>query len=301
MLARRLLFTATEGEYERLAVLTFEEFEDVVGKQLPTRNGIQVFCRIFGLAIDDQNHVSVVDRDCFRKQALWGGRFPNGVAACTNHVEGLHARLNDQTQLRHILPRKFALLVELLRKKAKKFDGAVFQAAKKKLAELTKTNREIPEQPTCDCGWSEIYSKRYEIANFPCSHTCGRHLVSIPPIEPIDMDWKYGTRVAVTDYDGEQWKCKNGKDAKHVAHPVEQENPGYLIEGHGWFVNQLHFELSLTFDHYHLTPIDLATDLGAFIIQWTKNPLRGDGSELSLPGLRTEFELKWFSALSGRG
>jgi hypothetical protein len=49
MQARRLLFTASEAEYLRVARPTFEEFEYAVQHNYITANGKQVFCRIFGL------------------------------------------------------------------------------------------------------------------------------------------------------------------------------------------------------------------------------------------------------------
>jgi hypothetical protein len=226
-------------------------------------------------------------------------RFQNRVAAGTNHVERFHARLNEYTQLRRVLPRRFGLLIHMLRKKAKHFHKTIFQSAKRKLTELGAIHDRDQHEFVCDCGWSAIYSARYQIPGFPCSHTCARHLVIIPQVDPIDIKRNSDHSLRVSDYTGNDWKCKENKDTNRNIGAPEGENPACLIlDGLDSFVKQLDFEFSLMFENYHLTAIDLAADLGAFIVSWTKQLLRGDGFELNLPGLRNDFEHKWFDQLS---
>jgi hypothetical protein len=48
----------------------------------------------------DGNAFPETDINAFREQALWGERGTNfGVAACSNHIEGMHGRLNAQNHL----------------------------------------------------------------------------------------------------------------------------------------------------------------------------------------------------------
>jgi hypothetical protein len=188
MLARRLLFTYTEQEFRDLIDQTRSDFHAGCSNGLITVAARTKFQARFGLGTG-----STVDVSVFARQALWGERGARfGVSTCTNHVEGLHGRLNDATRDLVNLHTKLAKIIEILRNSAGNWAKRVGKARHKALTQLAAAAaRHHPEDGVCripDCDHGKILSRRYDM-EFPCVHVAREvpDAISLTPRQ-FDLD-----------------------------------------------------------------------------------------------------------------
>jgi hypothetical protein len=112
--------------------------------------------------------------DPFRAEAIWGDRPHPGVSTCSNHVEGLHAHLNHATRGVRLPHRLFKEIVDVLRAKAANFKTEALRSPRRKFNQLRDRARAVGLDATrdsCDCGWGEVYARRFGLPRFPCLHT----------------------------------------------------------------------------------------------------------------------------------
>jgi ankyrin repeat protein len=297
ILARRLLFTASEAEYNRLKFETFEEFDCAVQLHEVTESGKRVFCNIFGLQYDDERKLVEIDPTGFARQALWGSRLPHGVAACTNHVEGEHAHLNAAVKPYRSLTRRLSIVINALITKVKELHKNPFRSAKTKLKQMTKSK--APQTGVCHCGWSDIYCARFGIPDYPCPHTVNQYDIDFPDAPPICVNEASAGRINRIDYRGEAWDFASSRTVKKKSPDSEEEN---IVIGDGFeaFIRQVRFEMQVIWPEAPFTDYHLAADLGAMIQKRSGKAPKGDGSELRDASLRTQFMLKWFEKARNR-
>jgi hypothetical protein len=297
LLARRLLFIASEEHYNNSKASTFEEFGWAIRLGQVTNEGQQRFCDLFGLTVTTDGTVVETDPDRFRGQALWGTRRDDGVAACTNHVEGLHGRLNAVVKPRRLLVRRMWLLVLALRKKASRFHLNVSRSAKATLKRLQEQGAIVTARPNCGCGWGAVYAARFQIPDFPCVHSVHARTPVVPVVESLDLQWNSPRSITVHPYVGDPWPL--GKDRPKIHPPIaefEDLRPG-IPDPLGEFIQQVKHELSMMFPRNGLTHEQLALDLGGFIRKRTGRAPLIDGSALKDGRLRTKFQLRWLTRL----
>jgi hypothetical protein len=294
LLARRLLFTGSEEEYNKLKQPTFQEFGCAVRMEAITEHGKSVFCGIFGLSMDPTGRVEEIDAEAFPRQALWGGRLAQGVSACTNHVEGLHARLNEAVRVCRLLTRKISVIVNTLKAKVSDAHRNPFRSAKQKLFDMK--SGKAQQKATCDCGWSAIYSARFGLEDYPCYHTVEESKVQFPNLPKIPINWESPTEIRHTTYQGEPW---NVHTESRRPRPIGSEVENFVQEdGLRGFVERLRNELQVIWPGVQLDSFELAADFGSLVQERRQRGLKGDGSEIADPQLRTEFELRCFKKAS---
>jgi hypothetical protein len=188
MLARRLLFTRTEFEFLELIGQTLSDFRLACTTSLITSKAQKKFRRMFGIPAAPAP-ASEVDIDLVRLHALWGKRgIEDGVASCTNHIEGLHGRLNATTANLRNPARRLSMIIQRIRLSAAHWAVRVEKARAKIVKELTpvdegKERVDQCESPRCDKG--SILSQRYEM-ELPC-----RHMNPLKPsssMKPVQFD-----------------------------------------------------------------------------------------------------------------
>jgi hypothetical protein len=121
MLARRLLFARTRAAFLEILPQTLSDFAAGCRANEITEAGQKKFAAIFGIHLplpDDPLVVPIIDLAVFERQALWGVRGSKGVSTCSNHVEGLHGRLNRATRPYRGTLTRLAAVLELLTQKA---------------------------------------------------------------------------------------------------------------------------------------------------------------------------------------
>jgi hypothetical protein len=214
VLARHLMFTATESEYARELEQGRICLEEAFNTSIRvTPGGLELFSRLFGYSVDNSTRqVTITNPQAFGTEALWGARGAMGVSSCTNHVEGLHGRLNGATSHTHDLPRRLKAVIDLLFRKARHFARDMHRSAKRKLRDLKAiAAREGYNADTCDCGWGSIYAKRFGLPNFPCVHTCA---TEIPEFPTVTIHWDMQGQVQPPerrDYTGAPWRLSRLK------------------------------------------------------------------------------------------
>jgi hypothetical protein len=188
ILARRLMFAGCEEHYSRLREQCIISLQFAMRAGIVAEEGGQLFCRTFGLVIGAGGLVISGPSDPFRAEAIWGDRAAAGVSTCSNHVEGLHSRLNAATGGIRLPHRRMKEIVDALTAKAAEFRSEALRSPRRKFNELREAARAARLDPTrdsCNCGWGGIYTARFALARFPCVHT----VLSWGPLVVPPMDW----------------------------------------------------------------------------------------------------------------
>jgi hypothetical protein len=211
ILARRLLFTGSREHYFQLKQEVRIVFEEAIRANRVLPRAAALFSETFGFVIHDDQSISVMENDPFEAQALWGQRGQLGVASSTNHVEGLHGRLNLACTNIRVLSRKAKLIIDILHKKARHFTNNSLRSPKRQLMQMKKVaDREGYDQDECDCGWSDIYAHRFGLHDFPCVHTCRNRTVSfIAP--PLALSLEADPSIECQQYEGPPWPLPTSK------------------------------------------------------------------------------------------
>jgi hypothetical protein len=217
ILARRLMFCANREHYAAMREQSRASLEVALHENLVTPQGCALFSRTFGFTVAPDSVVSIVTPDPFESQALWGTRGDDGVSTCSNHIEGLHGRLNHSVAARRVLAlhRRFQCIVDHLTIKTQETRLFMLRSPRRKwdeLVRLAKEQKQNPERKECDCGWGRVYSQRFGIPEFPCVHT----ILSRPPFDPAPGDWQPQTRgptipVIEKEYVGPSWPCAGAR------------------------------------------------------------------------------------------
>jgi hypothetical protein len=115
ILAQRLLFTPTEEAFLEIYPQTIADFVLGCRQNVISAAGRKKFGELFGVDLAERNgdESPRTNTGIFKKQALWSERGTTfAVAACTNHIEGTHGRLNEQVTHLRSIREKFATRYE---------------------------------------------------------------------------------------------------------------------------------------------------------------------------------------------
>jgi hypothetical protein len=303
ILAHRLMFCASEVHYHRNREEVGVALEIALSLERVTAKGAERFCRLFGFAVLPDGHCVSEAEDPFEAGALWGERGAMGVAACTNHVEGLHGRLNAATANVRSVARRLKSVVEVLCQKAKQFQADAHRSAKRTLAQLVAEAQQRGCNFTeCECGWSSVYSHRFGIDGFPCVHTCQQHPVDFAAHTPPDLRLNFDATIrppVCMDDDGTTWGFEPiqsedwGREERFKKVPAGLEETDAGVDPNvDAFVRRLIRELT-TLNPQRASTLkvgDVAAAFGVFaaITQDTPNPDFQDAS------LKAKFELSVF-------
>jgi hypothetical protein len=121
MLPRPLLFAAREVDYVMLRAQAVVSLASGIAAGIITTNAACLFRKTFGIAIDYYGKLTALEKEPFRDQAISGDGGLAGAATCSNHVEGLHGRLNQATSGKKLLHRRIKSIIEQLTAKAANF------------------------------------------------------------------------------------------------------------------------------------------------------------------------------------
>jgi hypothetical protein len=214
LLARRLLFTNTEKGFRELHPQT------LAGVDLVQLHG---------------NKCLSTSVKVFKAQALWGERgIDFGVASCTNHIEGLHGRVNRRVLNLRILIRRFALITSAIVKSAASWSQKVergWNTTKKKLKVIAEKNEltfdDCPEWAHCDRG--RILSRRLG-RPVPCVHIISKGgWPEHPSLTQFNLFMTGEPDIGFTDFEG-QWTPASGKKSHLRKFDDEMNNVGLEAE-----------------------------------------------------------------------
>jgi hypothetical protein len=167
-MAMRLLFTGSREEYEELQSVPREEFRWACDAALVTSAGRFGVCRLFRPDLGDLMDQSV---DLFTSQGLWSRREAFGVAAGTNHSQGLHGRINHKTAGGRSLACKEMMAVVILDRKVAVFlrrkGDLLLPWALRRLKEQARTHRY--EERAADVGGIMSTTRGFKCSIFPVS------------------------------------------------------------------------------------------------------------------------------------
>jgi predicted transcriptional regulator len=162
LLARRLLSTRTENACVEDYPQTASDFVMGCEQDLICPAGREKFSRLFGvdLAQSNGNEYARTAANVFREQALWGERgMTFGVAACSNHLEGMHGRLTARVQNRRNLRARFAETTSAITasaatwsEKVKRGCRATTKKVQQSACEHHLNYQDCPGQGHCDKG-----------------------------------------------------------------------------------------------------------------------------------------------------
>jgi hypothetical protein len=177
MLAHRLFFTKTEAGFRDVIDQTLSDFITASRDGRVLEPGARKFCKISGVttpAPTDLTSMPTIDLDVFRKRAQWGTRGASGVGTCTNHIEGLHGRLNQATEGQRSILAKLSTIVTLIREGARGWSAKVARRRRKTNKDLILAaernecrSGRCPAPDFCDRGFLE--TRRLGL-QFPCVH-----------------------------------------------------------------------------------------------------------------------------------
>jgi hypothetical protein len=211
MLARRLMFAGCERDYSLLRAHCIISLQLAMRAGIVTDDGAGLFCRTFGLTIGAGGVLCSSSSDMFRAEVIWGERAAAGVSTCSNHVEWLHSQLNAATGGIRLPHRRLKEIVDVLTAKAAEFRSEGLRPPRRKFRELREAARAAGMDATrdsCDCGWGQIYARRFGLARFPCLHT----VLSWGPLvlPPMDLVPDFSgpmeeATISVADYQGPPW------------------------------------------------------------------------------------------------
>lgn len=188
ILAARLFFAVTRQAFLDILPQTLSDFALGCRDGLITVKGRGKFAELFGLDLNDWNMDTrpFCNVDVFARQAFWGERGALGVSSCSNHLEGLHGRLNRRVSGMKNWPRRFAEVLDALQSSARAWPEKVRKAqlrAKTQLLEIAAkhsfTYSECPLGANCDHG--ALLSRRFGVS-FPCVHLAATHCWDISDV-----------------------------------------------------------------------------------------------------------------------
>jgi hypothetical protein len=223
---------------------------------LIAKHAEQKFVTIFGLipgSYATEGSIPVVDDSIFRSQALWGPRGTHfGVSTCSNHIEGLHGRLNELTSPVRSLLLRLAVVISAIQKSAREWPERVMSGRRRAARDLIRHGCGLVECPAGDqCDHGDILSKRLG-CRLPCVHIAdaGFALDDDRPVFAVP-DADEAPQVTVSEYVGE-WTMR-GLDAvlQESARLRDPPEAGYgpgqdNAEGpEAGFVERVHQEISL--------------------------------------------------------
>jgi hypothetical protein len=175
LVVKRMLFTSSEQNFEMilpqaLSDLTYLQHENEI-----THAQFTKLIEYIPIYFDNGKFDRDFARSLTFEQSLWN-RSEFNVSSCSNHIERLHRTLKAKTaKIMTIQMKVAAVVTELWSKFNTPLKNPSIQAMKhyfkmKKHAISLK----VPDYDNCPyeyCNWSFIYSRRFGIENFPCTHT----------------------------------------------------------------------------------------------------------------------------------
>jgi hypothetical protein len=248
VLARRLLFTKTRATFDAIVGQTLSDFGLGCREGLITEKGKRKFCRIFGVSFTDDAAATdpIISVECFESQALWGERGRLGVACCTNHIEGLHGRLNQKAKPYRNVTRKFKKITDVITASADKWAQKVTMGRREAIRRLkrmleTRSLGEVESPCGVLCDQGAILSARLGM-EIPCIHTASQTAIGMPDIIQFALP-EVGPHVQIRNFQ-ENWpfgltKCKSRFPAEDNSEEVDQSVNSQDVR----FINRVYRDL----------------------------------------------------------
>ena len=198
VLARRLLFKCTMQDYEAALPQTLCDLLCLKNNNMITDQQIEKFLKIFNFQFENGEIVQLSNTTYIN--SLWY-RVPYGISTCSNHLERLHRTLNFLTTKEKNIHQRLYIILQELFNYFYNFPKKSRTQAKKMLKHMLKASKNpnncIIQKENCQCGWSEIFSIRYGIENFPCIHNISfkaneLNIIDLPNINPEEIDQSNG-------------------------------------------------------------------------------------------------------------
>jgi hypothetical protein len=301
ILARRVLFSSTEREYQELRVITLPEFLYACGvKGTMTDKAQRQFATLFALSQNDEGDWIVDAKDPFPECALWGLRGLDGIASRSNHSEGFHRVLNRPVLDIRKLTRRIAKVTQTLQRKAHGYEAHGWHSAKatlqKPAAKAKSGKGAIPQPDECSCGRGGIYKARFYVDNCPCLHTVGRRPEPVlPKLNPIP-DLKGDRHTVRTARARGPWNVCQRRDRRQFTPFPETENPEIPSADQNrfgrWLLSELLYLSLRKVVNRDLIEITLAMDFDGFARDEGANT--GGADPQHSPEIRFAFQLRWF-------
>jgi hypothetical protein len=190
LILRRLLFTSSFEEYQREVPQAISDLESLRGLNQLTDNQVRQFCDLFNWEFDGVKFTIKDNDPNHLYQNLWN-RCDEGISTCSNHAERINRVCNKDTKYIQRFISKLAAVLKIIDDKCKTTISTPNRQGMEMLTFLAKRADELnlPVLDQCNhpgCQWGEIYSKRYNVNNFPCLHTAKSANVVFPPLPPLN-------------------------------------------------------------------------------------------------------------------
>ena len=177
VVTRRLLFQPSQEHYISELNQSISDANCFLKNNLVNPTQLKKFINIFNFALSSDNLIQVREFD--HPHGLWK-RANFGISTCSNHIERLHRTLNQKVSLNQSILSRLSIVFSELHEYYIHFEENSRRQALyvyKKLQKNAEKNNYYEldnyyELKACpfDCKWGEIYSHRFGIDNFPCTH-----------------------------------------------------------------------------------------------------------------------------------
>jgi hypothetical protein len=184
-------------------------------------SGREKFCKLFGVdpIQSDGNECLRTHTDVFTEQALWGERgIIFGDAACSNHIEWMHGRLNAHLRFVEIT----SVIIASPANWSKKVERG-WHATKAKLESNAREQGSVfhDYQESADCDKGLLLSRRLG-RQVPCVHTIStRGWPNEPPPAQLSVTTIAPPDISFTEFNGE-WRLEVGQK-RHTLEQIEYE------------------------------------------------------------------------------
>ena len=171
IITKRLLYQPTLKQFQEELPQSISDVNYLIRNKLVEQKSLNKFMNIFNLKIVDNLIETKYDID--HMNGLWH-RQKLGISTCSNHIERLHRTMNEKISPNQSINQRILIVINELRKHYDNFSENSCKQAKY-LFNKFKENAIKKHYSNCltcpyNCEWSEIYSNRFGIKNFPCKH-----------------------------------------------------------------------------------------------------------------------------------
>lgn len=141
------------------------------------------------------------------------------ISTCSNHIERLHRTMNEITSPNQSIIQRISNVIGELRKYHTNFEDNSCKQSKY-LYNKFKENAIRKNYDNCsicpyNCGWNEIYSNRFGIANYPCKHTVLSREIVFEKLKLNKATQKYDIPIILLSEQYQNWKFNNIEKTKN--------------------------------------------------------------------------------------
>jgi hypothetical protein len=211
LVVNHLLFTSCEEEFLDILPQALSDLNHLlrIGEINKTQN--KKLLKYFPIKLENNEFAIDISKHISFEQCLWK-RSEHHVTSCSNHIERLHRTLKEKTSENISMAQRVVIVINELHAR---FHTALKNTGVQAIKCYTKLKRRavaecLPARDSCNdpmCNWSNDFSQRFGIVDFPCIYTIQNseiHAPNPPTFSPATIT----SANIVESYNGEKWKVK---------------------------------------------------------------------------------------------